>query len=142
VKALAVNGKYDTTIRSGGLSAATARVNGSATFVDVFDESIPELSADATLDRQRLDANMRLSFRGRTGTVRGAVRIHPDETAVDLLDLALDLGSGSSWRMAPLASCIHSATVRWDYGGIAIAPVEFIAGAGGDQRFGASGSWR
>lgn len=137
--ALTTTGEYDVTMPLQDPARAIVRVTGKALSVEAFNQSLQEAGWTVTYADHRVDVDVRITRReGWTGTVMGALTLHPDWRAVDLSSLTLSL-QGVAWR---LVAADPPPTVRWDDEGVAVSPLSFVDGASGEQQIGVAGTWR
>ena len=140
ISALTTTGQYDVTIPSGpGSGKPSGRVTGRATFINVFGQTIQEASGTIALASDRADFDVTMAQRpGRTGEVAGAVLLHMDWRAVDLLNLTVTLGS-MPWR---LVRSDGPPTLSWNDAGLTVSPTTFATGQTNDQRVAIAGTWQ
>jgi hypothetical protein len=152
LSALSVTGQYDATIPPGAGSATpggasgvadapgsvNGRITGRASFMNIFGQTMQEASGTIALAGDRADFNVMMTVRpGRTGELAGAVLLHSDWHAIDVLNLNVTLGS-MPWR---LDMSEVPATLSWNDAGLTISPVTFVTGQANDQRVSMAGTW-
>jgi autotransporter translocation and assembly factor TamB len=142
INALTLAGRYDATIPSGSQSGSmprTAKTTARASFLELFGQTIPEVSGTIALDGERAEFDLTATqASGRTGTIAGAAMLHFDRRRVDLLDIDVAIGS-LPWR---LVGSDPPPSVAWNDEGVAISAATFATGHEDDQRIDISGTWR
>ena len=140
INALTTTGEYDVTIPSGpGDAKPSAKVTGRASFVKIFGQAIQEAAGTITLAADRADFDVTMTTRpGRTGELAGAILLHSDRQALDLLNLTATLGT-MPWRLVRSAV---PPTLGWNDVGLTISPTTFTTGQENDQRVAVAGTWR
>jgi hypothetical protein len=152
---LTMTGQYDATIPSnqgtaqptgilssgtsapGKLETASAKVTGRASFVKIFGQAIQDAAGTIALDSNRADFDLMLAVTpARRGQLAGAVLLHPDRQALDLLNFTATIGE-TPWRLIESGS---PPTVSWSDAGIAITPASFATGHEDDQRIDIAGT--
>ena len=141
VKALTVNGKYDATI-GGGDRGTSARVDGRASFLTLSGQPVQEvtgtISVEPATGGQRIGADLRVRQADqRNGSIVGSAILHAEQKTLDLLDLTIGLGN-APWR---LQRADRPPTLRWGDDVVAVTPVVFVGGNGG-ERITINGDWR
>ena len=117
---------------------ARLEVNGRATFLTLFGQSVREASGTLTLDADRLGFDLEvLQQERRNGRLAGTVRLRDDRHAAELVDLTVTLGR-APWRLTPGG---QTPVVSWNDEGVSVTAVEFTDG-NNDERIGLSGTWR
>ena len=138
ISALTMTGQYDVTIPSGPANPSAA-VTGRASFMKIFGQEMQEASGTITLAADRADFNLTLTqVPGRTGGLAGAILLHSDRQAIDLLNLTVTLGA-MPWR---LVRSDVPPTLSWNDAGLTISPTTFATGQQNDQRVAVAGTWR
>jgi autotransporter translocation and assembly factor TamB len=137
VTALTVAGEYDATIPSEEPRRAKASVNGRATFVNVFNQQIPEATGTIAYDNQRIDFDLELS-RAEVSRTTGSVVVDTERRSAALSALTLNVGM-TTWGLLPGDS---PATLSWTGDSVTISPVTFADTLNPEQQIGVSGTWR
>jgi hypothetical protein len=139
VTALTINGRYDVTVPWDETARATARAEGTASFLTVAGQNIQEASGTVAMNADRLSLDLRvLQAPGRTGTINGAMTMRLNEHAVDLTELTIGLGR-AAWRLERAGAAL--ATVRWDDHAVTFTPMAFLGPTAG-ERISIGGDWR
>lgn len=139
IKVLATTAAYDVTIPPGALRDISARVTGRASFIDMFDQSLPQAEGTVTYAGGRLNIGLTLTPReGVEGTLAGSMVVRPEQRTLDLANLTVTV-QNSGWDLAPSAA---PQLIAWDEGGLAVSPLLFVNTASPDQRIALSGTWR
>ena len=138
VSALTTTATYDVTIPPEGPARATARVEGNATFVQLFDQSLQQVNGVVTYDNERVGVDLELEqSEAVKGRIKADLLLHSDRRSLDLSSGTVEL-QNSAWRLVtPPAP-----TIRWDDGGIAISPMTLTAADDPNQRINMEGTWR
>jgi autotransporter translocation and assembly factor TamB len=141
VKALTINGRYDATI-SDGDRGTSARFDGRASFLTLSGQPVQEVSGtvkiEPTAGGQRIAADLRVRQADqRSGSIVGSAILHAEQQSVDLLELTIGLGK-APWR---LQRGDRPPTVRWRDDAVAVTPMLFVGGNGG-ERITIDGDWR
>lgn len=140
VTALTVNGKYDATISSE--RGTSAHVDGRASFLTLTGQPVQEVSGTISIepaaDGERIGADLRVRQADRrNGSIVGSAILHAEQKTLDLLDLTIGLGN-APWR---LQRADRPPTVRWGDDVVAVTPMAFVGGNGG-ERITINGDWR
>jgi hypothetical protein len=140
VKALTVNGKYDATISSE--RGTSARFDGLASFLTLTGQPVQEVSGSISVEPapggERIGADLRVRQADRrNGSIVGSAILHAEQKTLDLLDLTIGLGN-APWR---LQRGDRPPTVRWGDDLVAVTPMVFVGGNGG-ERITINGDWR
>jgi autotransporter translocation and assembly factor TamB len=139
LSALTVSGRYDLTIPAQDVAHMKARVDGRASFLTLFGQSVQQAEGTVSFESNRLGFDLTLmQAEGRSGKFVGAAVLHEDRHAVDLLDLTLMVGS-TPWRLAPTPT---APILSWDDTGFAVSSLTLVGGARGSEKIGLSGTWR
>jgi autotransporter translocation and assembly factor TamB len=140
VKALTVNGKYDATTSSE--RGTSARFDGRASFLTLTGQPVQEVSGTISVEPapggERIGADLRVRQADRrNGSIVGSAILHAEQKTLDLLDLTIGLGN-APWR---LQRADRPPTVRWADDVVAVTPMAFVGGNGG-ERITINGDWR
>jgi autotransporter translocation and assembly factor TamB len=139
LSALTLSVHYDGTLPSGDAARATVAVNGHATFLSGFGQSLQSADGTIGLDQQRLRFDLQLAHdNARRGSLTGDVQLHLDRHQLDVVALRVALGR-APWQ---LVTRTPASAVTWSDAAIAIdGPMEFVDG-NNDQRITIGGDWR
>ena len=139
VTALTTIGDYDVGGRWEDPNQFVAHVNGRSSFIEAFAQSLQEGIGTIEYAHNRITADLALSREdGTNGTVAGTVVLHPDESALDLVNLDFAVGL-ARWH---LLTSDPAPIVRWSADATEITPMTFVDAGNGDQRIELSGDWR
>jgi len=144
--ALTAKGTYSATIAGGDMQHADGRVEGDATFVTLFGQTLQQASGTVALKQDRVTFDLRAVEReNRTAALVGSADVSFDERRADIHDLAITLGA-TPWRLAQegaSSGADQARRISWTDTGIAVESLLFVRdGGASDERIPGTGKWK
>jgi autotransporter translocation and assembly factor TamB len=139
VQVLTTTATYDATIPVDQPVRSTARLEGHASFVEAFGQTLQQVDGTVTYDKERLDLDLQLvRNEAIKGGIAGSALLHSDRRSLDLSKLSLSFRN-AVWQLAPAGA---PPTIRWDDRGITVSPATLVVADDPNQRIDVSGTWR
>jgi autotransporter translocation and assembly factor TamB len=137
IKALSARAQYDATIPMDAPVHSTAKVDGTVSFVEAFNQQMKEVSGTISYDDGDAAMDVRLVRNDNlAGNLAAAFLFHPDTRAIDVRTLTLSIGK-SAWRLTSTGQT----RLSWNERGIAVADAALTDVTTGTQRVTADGTW-
>src|SRR5207247_11137061 len=106
---------------------------------NVIGRPLKEASCTSALAAYLSDCNLTMTERpGRTSELAGAILLHSDRQAIDLLNFTATIGA-MPWHLVMSEA---PPTLSWTDAGLTISPTTFATGQSNDQLVSAAGTWR